>query len=308
MREGPPEVNPWGVTFKTLFHMSNDSHLFRTRAELDARGLWLDANGRFRGNGEQWLPLYEAKMIHQYDHRFATYEGGPADDKARDLTPEEHADPNCVALPRYWLEGSDVANVLLKSSAAPEWLFGFRKTARATDVRTLIAAIVPPVAVNDKLQLVMGYENAKSASMMLAAFNSIALDFVVRQKAGGTDLSFFIIKQLPMLSTGTVTPALLDQIVPRVVELVYTAHDMAPFARDCGYDGPPSIWDEERRAHLRAELDGIYAHLYGLARDDFAYILDQFPIVRRNDEKTFGEFRTKRLCLDAFNALTALQA
>jgi hypothetical protein len=73
------------------------------------------------------------------------------------------------------------------------------------------------------------------------------------------------------------------------------------FARDCGYDGPPFTWDEERRLQLRSELDGIYAHLYGLGRDDFAYILDTFPIVKRNDERQYGEYRTKRLCLEAYD-------
>jgi hypothetical protein len=79
----------------------------------------------------------------------------------------------------------------------------------------------------------------------------------------------------------------------------YAAHDLASFARDCGYASPPFIWDEERRAHLRAELDGIYAHLYGLCRDDFEYILGTFPIVERNDIKADGEFRTVRLQAEA---------
>jgi hypothetical protein len=86
-----------------------------------------------------------------------------------------------------------------------------------------------------------------------------------------------------------------------VQELVYTAWDLAPFARNLGYDGDPFPWDEDRRVLLRAELDGIYAHLYGLDRDDFAYILDQFPIVKRRDEAAFGEYRTKRLCLQAYD-------
>ena len=115
------------------------------------------------------------------------------------------------------------------------------------------------------------------------------------------NFNFFIVKQLPVLPPETYTPALLDQIVPRVLELVYTAWDLAPFARDLGYEGDPFPWDEERRALLRAELDGIYAHLYGLNRDDFAYILDQFPIVKRKDEAAFGEYRTARLCLEAYD-------
>jgi hypothetical protein len=85
------------------------------------------------------------------------------------------------------------------------------------------------------------------------------------------------------------------------LELTYTAHDLEPFARDLGYMGEPFIWDEKRRTTLRAELDGIYAHLYGISREDFAYILDTFPIVARKDIAKYGEYRTKRLCLKAYD-------
>jgi len=131
--------------------------------------------------------------------------------------------------------------------------------------------------------------------------NALVLDFAARQKAGGTHLNFFIVKQLLVLPPETYTPALLDLIVPRVLELVYTAWDLEPFARDLGYEGDPFPWDEERRALLRAELDGLYAHLYGLNRDDFAYILEQFPIVKRKDVAAYREYRTARLCLEAYD-------
>ena len=118
---------------------------------------------------------------------------------------------------------------------------------------------------------------------------------------GGTHLNFFIVKQLPVLPPSTYTPALLDQIVPRVLELTYTAWDMRPFARDLGYDGPPFRWDDARRATLRADLDAIYAHLYGLSRDEFAYILTTFPVLRNNEVRRHGEYRTERLCLAAYD-------
>ena len=86
-----------------------------------------------------------------------------------------------------------------------------------------------------------------------------------------------------------------------MLELTYTAWDLQPFARDLGHDGPPFGWDPERRARLRADLDGVFAHLYGLSRDDFAYVLGTFPIVNRNDQKEFGEERTRRLCLEAWD-------
>ena len=80
---------------------------------------------------------------------------------------------------------------------------------------------------------------------------------------------------------------------------------MEPFARDLGYDGPPFIWNEEERRHLRARLDALYFHLYRLDREDAAYILDTFPIVRKQDEIAFGHFRTKAMILAYMNALAA---
>ena len=90
-----------------------------------------------------------------------------------------------------------------------------------------------------------------------------------------------------------------------VLRLTYTAHDMAPFARDLGCDGSPFTWDEEERRHLRARLDALYFHLYGLGRDDARYVLETFPIVRREDEKAFGRYRTRDLILAYMNALRA---
>ena len=80
---------------------------------------------------------------------------------------------------------------------------------------------------------------------------------------------------------------------------------MAPFGRDLSYDGQPFIWDPEQRCHLRARLDALYFHLYGLSREDAAYVLDTFPIVRRHDEATFGRYRTRDLILGYMNALVA---
>ena len=84
-----------------------------------------------------------------------------------------------------------------------------------------------------------------------------------------------------------------------MLHLSYTAHDLAPFARDLGYvsaDGsvkPPFIWNDEDRRTRMAALDGLFMHLYGLSEDDAAYILDTFPIVREQDTAAFGRHRTK---------------
>lgn len=303
LREGPPEANPWGVTFKTLFHMSNDSHLFRTRRELEEAGGRLGEDGRFRGGGETWLPLYEAKMVHQFDHRFATYDGPPEAERARDFTFAEHANPSRVPLPRYWVDEREVERAAGSNRRPhPGWFLGFRDITNGTNERTAIFSVVPWAGIGNSLPILDLHEpDAHLAATLIANASSFAFDFPTRQKAGGTHLNFFIVKQLPVIPPERYTPALLDQIVPRVLELTYTAWDLEPFAKDCGYAGPPFAWDEERRARLRAELDGIYAHLYRLNRDDFAYVLDTFPIVARKDRAAFGEERTKRLCLEAYD-------
>ena len=90
-----------------------------------------------------------------------------------------------------------------------------------------------------------------------------------------------------------------------MLRLTYTAYDMRPFAEDLGYYGEPFIWNEEERRHLRARLDALYFILYGIDREDAAYILDTFPIVRRQDEQEFGSYRTKEMVLAYMNALAA---
>jgi hypothetical protein len=134
----------------------------------------------------------------------------------------------------------------------------------------------------------------------------------VRQKIGGTHLTYGYLKQLPVIPPHTYTPALLDFIVPRVLELTYTAWDLQPFARDVGYDGPPFVWDEERRFLLRCELDALYFHLYQIAREDVDYIMETFPIVKRKDiartatDDFEGEYLIKRIILEMYDQMAGL--
>ena len=148
-------------------------------------------------------------------------------------------------------------------------------------------------------------------SYLLAAnLNAFALDFVARQKLHGQNLNLFILEQLPVIAPGDYDRRFGDKTAREIVrqhvlELTYTAHDMEPFARDLGHEGPPFVWDEDDRRHLRARLDALYFHLYGLSREDAGHVLETFPIVRRDDEKRFGTFRTKEMVLAYMNALAA---
>src|SRR5213078_5421800 len=181
-----PEGSPWGVSFMRMFDMTNDSHLFRSREQLADEGWTLDGNV-FRRNGEAYLPLYEAKLFHQFDHRFASYE---ADDETRELSVAEKADAQRLAFPRYWVPDREVATKLAGSTRC--WLLAWRDIARSTDERTIIAAALPEVALGHTAPLLF---TADSAAALLGGLVSFAADFVARQKTGGTHLTYFIVEQ-----------------------------------------------------------------------------------------------------------------
>lgn len=341
--------NPWGVSFMAMFHMSNDSGLFRTAAQLAADG-WVRSGtdwvrpeaaqprapglaltgGRDAGHldlstgsnapaAARYVPLYEAKMIHQFDHRWATYVDAGSGEASRDVTMTEKQDPTFETTPRYWLPEREVVERLRAKGWARNWLMGWRDICRATDERTFISSGSPRDAAAGEFATLFINEGG-NVGCFLANTNSLVCDFATRQKVGGTHLKQFVLKQLPILPPTAYTESDLAFIVPRVLELTYTSHAMAPFARDLGYDGAPFAWDEDRRAQLRAELDAWYALAYGLTRDELRYVLDPkdvmgadypsetFRVLQKNEIAKHGEYRTRRLVLAAYDAQIAAGA
>lgn len=430
------EGNPWSISFSTMFHMANDSHLF-----LDAPA-------------EDRLPLYEAKLIHQFDHRWATYQ---PDGETRDFSPEEKRDPTVIITPRYWVQQREVwlrvstlpeglrkalemrdaaaielcvtqllfgwwlsdnpdvpvypawqlfvqqhpyaakvaptslglcgdnppsikpmndnylpaegsfevfmsnerhstawyavdplalEQVLLVTAkhrsglsapnsglierselialadqwlqeSCPKWLMGWREITGVEKVRTMIANVIPLAGVGNKFLLAWPDQPPQLVAALLGCFNSLICDYVARQKVGGTAFNYFTMKQIAVLPPSRYTDVHLSFIVPRILELTYTANDMAGWAQGLGYDGPPFTFDLNRRAVLRAELDVCYARLYGLTRDELRFILDPadvegadypsetFRVLKANDQREFGEYRTRRLVLEAWDRLQA---
>ncbi|HFS0969410.1 TPA: N-6 DNA methylase [Pseudomonas aeruginosa] len=409
VRDEPP-ANPWGITIKTrLFHMAEDSHLFLPKG---------DHSG---------LPVYEAKMVHHYDHRWATYERDG--ETSRDMTDAEKQQPDCLPLARYWVDEWEVVlrtsdapkilldawkvgrpdalilcfqywlageakrrneeklqDLLLKSlyvhhgdtvlkgamdmfaaehlseklaenyplteieyqqllalasesfkkgfdpfdwagaieqqarvmlrERCPKYLLGWRDICRSTDERTVIASVLPWVAVGHTMPLMFPKKGTPAQkAALLANLDSLVCDFVARQKIGGTHLTYTYLKQFPTLPPEAYSEADLAFIVPRVLALAYTAHDLKPFAEDLGYDGEPFPWNPDRRHQLKCELDAYYAHLYGLTRDELLYILDPqnvmpedyptvtFPTLKRKELAEFGEYRTQVRVMAAFDQL-----
>ena len=273
-RSGGGERKTWPVRYARMFDMTNDSYLFRTAAQLGVEGFYPVQGNRWKRAEELYLPLYEGKMVQAFDHRAASVVVNP------DWLPD----------PQFWVSLDDI-----EWPGGLGWAVAFKDVTAPTNVRTMIAAVIPRSACGNTLPILMpeAVETAayrEHACLLAACLNSFALDFVARQKVQGQHLNWFVVEQFPVLTVdaydrqfGATTARTL--VRDHVLRFTYTAHDMAPFAHDLGYDGPPFPWDEEERRHLRARLDALYFHLYGLSRDDAGYVLDTFPIVRREDEK-----------------------
>jgi len=297
-----------------MLDMANDSGLFRTREQLEADGWSLDVS-LFRRGDRTYLPLYEAKMVHHFDHRFGTYEGQTDSQSNQGKLPEfdefQHVDPHRVSLPWYWVPAEEVVGRLDGRWAHP-WLVGWRDVCRNTDTRTVIASLIPLYGVGHKLPIMQpGAATPQEAGCLYANLVAFVLDYTARQKMGGTSLSYFHIKQLPVIppsAYGNPAQWSLHQtcgswFLPRVLELTFTSCDIAPFARDCGYDGPPFRWNAARRFLLRCELDAAFFHLYGVNRDDTDYIMETFPVVKKKDIQQHGDYRTKRTILEIYDAM-----
>src|SRR5579885_3334464 len=313
LKEGPIEENIWNVTFcRSMFNMTSDSHLFFTREQLKANGWKLEGNV-FHKDGEVCQPLYEGKMVSQFDHRFGTYEGQTEaqarQGKLPELSEKEHVDPFCVPLPEYWIHEKHFPHLMREKRTA---FLVFRDITNASVLRTSVFSLVPITAISFTLLIIIFQANQEDKMMYFyACASSFIFDYVARQKLGGTHMTIYILKQLPVLPPATYAAhcpwdrarTLGEWIAPRALELTYTAWDLEAFARECGYDGPPFKWDEERRFLLRCELDAAYFHLYGIGREDVDYIMDTFRVWREKEEKQCGEFRTKRVILEIYDEM-----
>ena len=309
-RAGKRAREVWPVKYTRMFDMTNDSNLFRTAKQLDEEGFYPVEGNRWKKGEELYLPLYQGRMIWHFDHRANSVRVNPESTHnpylSEEVTQAQHADPRFLPQTQYWVPAHNVEAALPQRRG---YALGFRDITSPTNERTVIASIVPWAGYGNTVPLLLSADPLATAYLM-ANLNAICVDFVARQKAQGTHLNWYIVEQLPVIAPdaydqkfGDTTAR--DLVRDHVLRLTYTSHDMAPFARDLGYDGAPFVWDEEERRHLRARLDALYFHLYCLSHDDAQYILDTFPIVRRDDEAAFGTYRTRDMTLAYMNALTA---
>ena len=310
LRTGSEVTNPWGARLKQgLFNMTTGSSSFLTFDFLLASGAALDGNVFVGVDGIRYLPLYEGKLIHHFDHRFATYERAKGD-KPIEVEGAYKMDSSWAIMPRYWVSEGEVREKL--EGWDREWLIGFRGITNSTNERTVIASVFPVTAVGNSMILVdVPHSQGSTVAALVSCLDSFALDTIARMKVGGSNFNLFIVNQLPVLPPDVFddrvpwgsdrSETLAQWIASRVLELTYTAWDLRPWAKELGYDGEPFIWDELRRGRLRAELDACFFHLYGYTRDQVVHAMESFPIVKQRDEQQFGEYRTKLRILDLFD-------
>lgn len=444
------DANPWGITFQTMFHMSNDSGFFLTMAQMEAEGWQRDGVDWLRETPvgpERRVPLYEAKMIHHFDHRFGSFFGlteRPADGALPEVPLSKKLDADFEPDPWYWVPDNEVilraarvptalksamrlaasgsekgrrktdgdpqesaraaalkalvtwiagaigalegrparegdifrllgraqdwrgtlkgsperylldpktlaagvemqremplatddltriaegpkdalaiAEVLI-AAKQPRYLMGWRDITNNSAERTVVGGAFPKVGVGNNLPIwyVGQHVNGRYAAAFVGMLSSLTFDFAARHKVGGTHLNFFIAQQLPVLPPSAFTSDDLAFIASHVLELTYTSHAMKPWAEDLGYSGQPFGWNEDRRAHLRAELDVCFARKYGLTDEELRYVLDPvnakganypsetFRVLKEKETRLYGEYRTERLVLEAWQQMHGSQ-
>ncbi len=324
--------NPWDVRLATLFNMATASSQFKTRQQLlDMGGLQI--GNCFDVNGHRFVPLYEGKMIWFYNHHYGEF---PMEDVTRPSSiPSTHSDtlqdPYSALRPWYWVKEEDVESKLIKTDSEDnilwEWThsfyIGFRDVTNATNERTCVASIMPSTSgAGHNAPLVFTSRGIIPSCELVSMMSSMVFDFITRQKAGGSHLNLFMLKQLPFLTPEQIQESGYEQdIVERVARLCWFNHDldgwMDELRKECPteYNLPeePVIWDEAKRSVWQAELDAIFAHLYGLSTEDLRYILDPedvcgpgcinetFRVLKDRELRELGEYRTKRLVLEAWD-------
>ncbi len=321
IREGAKsssEINPWNIKFSQGTHnMSTDSHRFKSHRELVDDGFHYFENIFSKGLDE-YIPLYESKMMQIYNHRHGDFLD--SNHERAHILPripvERLGNKNYKTTPYYWVKRSDVEDQIKEFGWPHKWFLTWRNiTDSRASARTLITAAIPFAGVGNSLPIYLPLgKSATDSALLLANMSSLILDYLARMKVGGLNFNYFIFKQLPVFTPERYNDDDKSFILPRVLELTCNAEDMRNFLEDISPGGEIICFDESKRATAQAELDAYFAKLYGLNREELQFVLDPnsvkpgypsetFAVLKRNEEREFGEYRTQRLVLEAWDKL-----
>ena len=301
----------WNINIDIHFQVAQDSHLFSTYRQLKQIGIAEEKKGGIQGtlDGEIYLPLYGGSSIWFYDSRYNEIK--PKKDKSKKrkadyikVSENLHQDPNYEHIPMYWIKQSDAIEKFPKIWDH-DWFLGFRDISSSNLQRSFVISALPKYPALATLRIITFKYFRKEILCFLANLSSIPFDFLARNKISGQHFAQYIVEQIPVFPPRAYNNDLFEEIKKRILELVFTSWDMISFAQDFikSKDLKPYKWSTERREILKAELDAIFAMMYGYTYDELNYILNSFDILRKNELRELGEFRTKRLVLNSYEKL-----
>lgn len=319
----------WPVHFHQMLNRSTDEEKFKTVSQLEeVEGAFRIANNQYQSSSDIWLPVYEGKMVQAYDHRASDIFVNPKNvfrpGQQVSIPENEKLEPSRFPKAQFYIQQSE-----LQWPTPDKWIMAYKNITATTNMRTMIASIIPEAGAVHSLPVLSLDKNVKTraetAALILANLNSIPFDYLSRQKVPGINFSWYLLKQIPIvaledLKTMKFGSALAKDLVKEaVLELTYTAHDLAPFAEDIGYVDEsnkikePFCWDELRRLRLKAKLDAVFFIMYGLfdsnerrkSRSNISYIYSTFPIIEREEKTRYGRYLSRDLALAYCNSLTA---
>jgi hypothetical protein len=290
-----------------LVHFADHKEYVKDGNDLKKDGYIIN-NNKYSKEDDEYLPLYESKLIHQFDNRFGTYENCSIkqweNDDPRETTIEEHIDPSYDITPKYWVPRKLHRSLLSKYPEYNyQWLMVYRDVTGSTNQRSLIATVIPLLPASITLTPI-GFKEWSKIPFLLANLNSIVVDFIVRTKLTTQHLTYGILEQLPIFPPeiyDKLPNDLLNRIKEIVLQLVYTNYEMKPFANDIGYFGKPYKWNELERIKLMSELNAIYSLLYGLTYDELIYIFDSFDALKKKEMRYHFTYITKEETLNYYN-------
>lgn len=303
------QQNPWSLEFTTMFHMGSSSDKFLFDDEVREQLAAFDGIRGTLDTGEEVYPLYEGKMLWHFDSRYGTYQGQTQKQANKGVLPHvgtsDHNNPAYFVRPRYWITAQDLAETGWWN---PGEEYGLAWRDVGPSERSLIACVVPKVAVGDVAPLAKTPYRGKYFASLVALWSSLVVDYSARQR--GTRMKLYQIEQLP-----TLVPSAFDEVLPwlgmssgdwlvaRITELTYTWHGLAAFGEDMGYPGTPFCWIPERRDNIQAEIDAAILHLFNLDRQETEWLLDSFSVLRKYELRHSGGFRTRNLVLNYYDAM-----
>ena len=317
------ESNTWNFEYWRMFDMSNDSNLFKRKEELVSTGFTLKKDNWFVRNDIKLVPLYESKLFKSYDHRHGSFKDVSIERRfgvkaePNHPTNKQKGDTLYEIEPRYWLKFKDVDDRLKRKNVKDECFFAFRNICRTfNDSRTAIGTIIPFSAVGHSAAVLLFRDKdstMRNKKMILFSciFSSLVFDYLVRQKMSGINLSKFILIQIASpspksfkslkLTYNNITKTAEEWCIEQASRVLPVSQKLVKIFKNLS--NKPVKWDEDDRFEKICFIDAIVAHTYGLNRKDYEYILNQFPILCRQQKEKYGKFLSLEMGLEFFDAL-----